>query len=298
MNRQKSTNNAAQADFYRDNGYLIADGVFSSSEIEALKQESTAMFEGRHEVRGVVPRGPGETEAEMLSRYLCIHYPHKISGVLLETTRHPGLVEILRCIIGPNVKSMQTMLFVKGPGKRGQGWHQDENFIPTRDRSLSGVWIAMDDADTENGGLWVIPGSQRPGIIWPMAPSDDTRITGPEGKPAMASTGFPFTEEDAVPVELQAGSVVFFNGYLLHRSLDNFSADRFRRALVVHVMSAESLLPWSCSGRFELKDDMRDIFMICGKDPYAWKGTEDLLEPYLRGEAPEVFKQAATKTAD
>jgi ectoine hydroxylase-related dioxygenase (phytanoyl-CoA dioxygenase family) len=28
---------------------------------------------------------------------------------------------------------------------------------------------------------------------------------------------------DAVPVELKAGSAVFFNGYLLHRSLENKS---------------------------------------------------------------------------
>lgn len=48
---------------------------------------------------------------------------------------------------------MQTMLFVKPPGFPGQAWHQDENFIPTRDRSLCGGWIALDDATIENGCL-------------------------------------------------------------------------------------------------------------------------------------------------
>ncbi len=34
---------------------------------------------------------------------------------------------------------------------------QDECFIPTRDRSLTAVWIAVDDATVENGCLWVLP---------------------------------------------------------------------------------------------------------------------------------------------
>ncbi|HEV8556570.1 MAG TPA: phytanoyl-CoA dioxygenase family protein [Actinophytocola sp.] len=41
---------------------------------------------------------------------------------------------------------MQSMLFIKSAGKPGQAWHQDEAHIPTRDRSLTAVWIALDDA--------------------------------------------------------------------------------------------------------------------------------------------------------
>jgi ectoine hydroxylase-related dioxygenase (phytanoyl-CoA dioxygenase family) len=282
---------AAHADFYRENGYLVADGLIPSKDIDALKQEAFALFKGKAEIRGVIPGDPGESEAETLKRYLALHYPHKISSTMRDLITHAALVEVLQAIIGPNVKCMQTMLFVKGPGNRGQGWHQDEYFIPTRDRSLCGVWIALDDADIENGGLWVIPGSHHPGIIWRMAPNQDPRISGP----TQSSYGYPFTEEDAVPVEVMAGSAVFFNGYLLHRSLDNTTTDRFRRALVIHTMSAESLLPWSWGGRIELKEDMRDIVMVCGDDPYAYKGIEEILEPHLRGETPEDYKQAAAK---
>jgi hypothetical protein len=41
-------------------------------------------------------------------------------------------VDALTKVIGPNVKSMQTMLFIKSEGMPGQAWHQDEHFIPTR----------------------------------------------------------------------------------------------------------------------------------------------------------------------
>ena len=37
---------------------------------------------------------------------------------------------------------------------------QDELYIQTRDRSLCGVWVALDDATEENGCLMVIKGSQ------------------------------------------------------------------------------------------------------------------------------------------
>jgi ectoine hydroxylase-related dioxygenase (phytanoyl-CoA dioxygenase family) len=57
-------------------------------------------------------------------------------------------VKVLTDIIGPNVKMMQSMLFIKASGQPGQAWHQDEAHIPTRDRSLTAAWLALDDATT------------------------------------------------------------------------------------------------------------------------------------------------------
>ena len=85
-------------------------------------------------------------------------------------------------------------------------------------------------------------------------------------------------------MEVKAGAVVFFNGYLLHRSLPNYAKSGYRRVLVNHYMSAQSLLPWRRpkEGEGMAVTDYRDIVMIAGKDPYAWKGLEDLAKPYLR----------------
>jgi hypothetical protein len=87
-----------------------------------------------------------------------------------------------------------------------------------------------------------------------------------------------------VALEVSAGSVVFFNGYLLHRSLPNRTAHGMRRALVHHYMSAASLLPWMApaDGVHVAKQDFRDIVMIAGRDPYAYKGTIDVMRPHLR----------------
>ncbi|MAE67020.1 MAG: phytanoyl-CoA dioxygenase [Phycisphaeraceae bacterium] len=289
MSATPGTIESAHVDFYRENGYLVTEELIPMADVEMLRRETLAIYRGQGSVRGMTPVDPGESEATTLSRYFCLHFPHKISKPILDFVRHPALVEVLSAIIGPNVKCMQTMFFAKAPSGRGQAWHQDEFFIPTRDRSLCGAWVALDDVDQENGCLWVMPGSHEPGVLWPMDENRDDRISGP----SRSSYGYPFPDDDAVPVEMKAGSVVFFNGYLLHRSFDNLSADRFRRALVIHTMSAESLLPADFGRRIEPTDDMRDIVMVCGDDPYAYKGVEDLIEPFLRGESPEQYREAA-----
>jgi phytanoyl-CoA hydroxylase len=52
-------------------------------------------------------------------------------------------------------------------------------------------------------------------------------------------------------------------------------------------MSAESMLPWDQDGKLPPTEDLRDIVMVAGDDPYAWKGTVNVNKPYLR---PEVLK--------
>jgi phytanoyl-CoA hydroxylase len=271
-----------QVDFFRENGYLIVDSALTPTEVEELRAETTRICRGElGDIRGVSAADASETDADVLKRYLCIHFPHKISTLMAHYLAHPVMVDVLTKIIGPNVKSMQSMLFIKAAGKPGQAWHQDEIYIPSRDRSLTGGWIALDDATVENGCLWVIPGSHKHGILWPQHHHDDRRFDCSE-----ETGGFPYTDADAVPVEVKAGAIVFFNGYLLHRSLPNHAKTGYRRVLVNHYMSAESLLPWHNprQGERMATADMRDIIMIAGKDPYAYKGIEDVAEPHVRAD--------------
>jgi phytanoyl-CoA hydroxylase len=87
-----------------------------------------------------------------------------------------------------------------------------------------------------------------------------------------------------VSEEVPAGTALIFNGYLLHRSLENSGRHGYRRALANHYMSAESLLPWHPPGPGEHMAiaDYRDIVMVAGEDPYAWKGTVDIATPGSR----------------
>lgn len=278
---------------YSREGFVVVENLFDAMVVQSLRMEATAIATGaRGPVLGADVLADGATGEEALARVLAIHFPHKASAVMRDALSHVGVLAILRALIGPDVKAMQSMLFVKNAGKPGQAWHQDEHFIPTRDRSLCGVWIALDDATIDNGCLWMHPGSHRAGIIWPTAAHGDPRFDNGE-----EAHGFPFPREGGVPVEVPAGSVVFFNGYTLHRSLDNRRPSGFRRALVNHYMSARSMLPWRFGLPPTSREDFRDVVIVAGEDPYAWKGYEDVTFPFVRPEDPDqaarVFGRAA-----
>src|SRR5215210_4919549 len=155
---------------------------------------------------------------------------------------------------------MQSMVFTKPPDYPGQAWHQDELYIPTRDHSLTGAWIALDDATVENGCLYVIPQTHRMAYLYPQHPHERP------GEWDFAPQSYGFDDSGAIPVEVKAGDVVFFNGYLLHRSFKNRS-NRFRRALVNHYMNSWSLLPWDPRGVGT--SDNRCVVPVAGADPYA-----------------------------
>lgn len=268
-------------EFYHEYGFLVIENGFSADEVEALRDEATKICKGeRGELKGMPPLDGDETDEEILRKVLCIHFPHKVSDLMFANLKSDPFVQVLTNIIGPNVKCMQSMLFIKSAGKPGQAWHQDEVYIPTRDRTLTGGWIAMDDATVENGCLWVIPGSQKNGIMYFQEWHADPRFDC-----SHEAQGFPYTNDDAVPVEVKAGSIVFFNGYLLHRSLPNYASSGFRRSLVNHYMSAESLLPWHWGGPMDgpvSQLDHRDIVMVAGEDPYKFKGYTNVHGVHIR----------------
>ena len=285
------------AQAYDTHGFVIVKGLLDRRRIDDLLNEAEAICRGEAgDVIGAASMGDGVgVDDSLLSSVIAIHFPHKVSELMRLAIHEPEIVRILRAIIGPDIKCMQSMLFVKGAGKPGQAWHQDEHFIPTRDQSLCGVWIALDDARIDNGALWMHPGSHQSGVLWQSKRHDDERFDATE-----EAVGFPFPREGGVPVEIDAGDVAFFHGYTLHRSLNNTRKDGFRRSLVNHYMSARSMLPWSIEDAPAMRDDFRDFELVSGEDPYAWKGKQDLAVPFIRpadaGQAKTVFAELAAET--
>jgi len=264
---------------YHRDGYAICTGLVDAATVQALRDETVAIVNGERGRIGGVPAAAGEAA---LREVLAIHFPHKISPLMREMLAHSAIVGVLKLLVGPDLKCMQSMLFIKNAGKPGQAWHQDEAFIPTTDRSLIGVWVALDDATIDNGCLWIQPASQVRGHLWPMQACDDPRF---DGSPQAVGWEAEFGDTDGVAAEVPAGSVVFFNGHTLHRSLDNRRTSGYRRALVNHYMSARSPLPWRFGASRFAPEDYRDIVMVAGSDPFVDRGLEDLARPFLRPEA-------------
>jgi ectoine hydroxylase-related dioxygenase (phytanoyl-CoA dioxygenase family) len=264
-----------QIAFFVENGYLVLEDLVSPAEIEELKTDTLAIARGDYPCEGIVPAPREYSDRQVLETILCIHQPHYVSPVMQKYVRHEKICGALSQITGAHlpfwdgsVKCMQSMLFVKPPGFQGQAWHQDEIYIPTRDRSLIGAWIAMDDATIENGCLWVLPGSHQSGYLYPQRPH------GNDDEFDVSAESYGFDDSTEIPVEVKSGAVVFFNGHLLHRSRKNRS-DIYRRVLVNHYMNAWSKLPWHLrEGESVASADRRTVIPVAGVDPYAWKGIE------------------------
>ena len=146
-----------QIKFFVDEGYLVVPDLVSPEEIEELKADTTRLARGYYPCEGIAPLPADLTDQEVLETVLCLHMPHRVSPVIEKFVHHPGMCKALSQITAAHlphwdgsVKCMQSMLFVKPPNFQGQAWHQDEIYIPTRDRSLVGGWIAIDDATIED----------------------------------------------------------------------------------------------------------------------------------------------------
>ena len=263
----------AQVRFFVENGYLVVPDLMEAAELAELKADLVAVARGRYECENIEPVPVDMDDQEVLETILCIHQPHFISPIIEKYVRHPTICGILSQITAAHlphwdgsVKCMQSMYFVKPPDFQGQAWHQDEIYIPTRDRSLIGAWIAVDDATVANGCLYVIPGSHKTGYLYPQRQHENPDEFD------FAPESYGFDESAEVPVEVAAGTLVFFNGYLLHRSYKN-RGDAYRRVLVNHYCNAWSLLPWSIEeDERPATADRRNVVPVAGADPYAWKG--------------------------
>lgn len=270
--------------FVRD-GYVVVPDLVSEEDRGRVVDDAERFRSGEYPVQNLPDNGD----------LLAVHFPHWVSETALAMVNHPGVVDVVSQIAGAHLpewdgatKCMQSMLFFKPPGLQGQAWHQDERFIPTRDRSLVGAWIALDDADVDNGCLWVVSGSHRRGQLFP------TRDHGRPEEFDPTDEAYGFDEDEAIPVEVAAGTVVFFNGYLLHRSLRN-RTDRSRMALVNHYMNAWSTLPWMSEKGIDIGSyNVRWVVQTSGDDPYRWDPVVDPPRPAFVRPASGDFGFAST----
>ena len=105
--------------------------------------------------------------------------------------------------------------------------HQDNYFLQTHPETCMAAWIAVDDADEENGAIKVVPGTHRSPVIC-HEQADQTVSYASMGLALPPGT-------PTVLASLKPGSVLFFHGSMLHGSDPNVS-DRFRRCLIYHYV--------------------------------------------------------------
>jgi phytanoyl-CoA hydroxylase len=100
--------------------------------------------------------------------------------------------------------------------------------------SVVGFWFAIDDATTDNGCMWALPGGHRLPVR-ARSRLNETRtatvleVLDPE----------PYPTEGLVPIEAERGTLVLLHGALPHRSGPNRS-DKPRHAYTFHAIDGRA----------------------------------------------------------
>ncbi|POS71233.1 phytanoyl-CoA dioxygenase family protein [Diaporthe helianthi] len=169
------------------------------------------------------------------------HYLHALSPPFARllggdkgATSEAVPAEIARSLGFRDPRCLQSMVICKQPEIGGAvPPHQDSTFLYTNPPSAVGFWYALEDATLENGCLSFLPGSHKWAPIskrlvrkagnagTEMATNEGPRF--PPGEEYGERADTPARDEDYIPGEVKAGSLVLIHGNILHKSEKNLS---------------------------------------------------------------------------
>lgn len=157
------------------------------------------------------------------------HALHDLDPVFDRVSRQPKLAELARALGFREPLLLQSMYLFKQPHIGGEvGWHQDATYLHTRPSSVTGLWIALDDADRDNGCLMALPGGHRGPLRQRFHRAGEAMVTD-----TLDATPWPKTPP--VALEARRGTLVVLHGLLPHASAPNRSG-RPRHAYALHLI--------------------------------------------------------------
>jgi phytanoyl-CoA hydroxylase len=162
------------------------------------------------------------------------HALHELDPVFDAFSHGPAWAELAADLGLAQTQLWQSMFIFKQPGIGGEvHWHQDATFLHSEPMTVTGFWIALEDASIHNGCLWVAPGAHSGPLRKRFVRDGDAmRFVDLDATPWPALA-------DAVPLEVPAGTLVCFHGLLPHYSAPNRSAQS-RHAYTLHAIDARS----------------------------------------------------------
>ncbi len=164
------------------------------------------------------------------------HALHALDEEFKKATLSDKIKGVARSLELKKPAVVQSMVIFKPPKFGGVvNPHQDSTFLYTTPINVTGFWIPLEDADTENACLWFAPGSQKVGTSRRMVRTtldDGTISTNFEGENPV----YPKAEE-YVAAPVKKGALVLINGEVVHKSEENKS-DRSRNIYTFHLYDA------------------------------------------------------------
>jgi len=217
-------------------GYLLARGLFSPEETASLLAHAHELSARSADLAADHEYDPDS--ADPLLRHPRLMQPHLTDARSREFLLAERIRRVLVDLLQDEPLAVQTMIYFKPPGARGQALHQDQRYLQVSPGTCVAAWLALERTDPENGCLTVVPGSHVVDVLCPVS-SDTTRSFTSETVPLPPGT-------EVVDVAMEPGDVLFFHGNLIHGSDPNTSADRFRTVIVGHYATggAQRISEW------------------------------------------------------
>lgn len=219
---------AEQLSQYREQGYLVVPDLLPPADVEAFLEQDR--------------RAGGDRPAGLQN-----HQSHSAYAAI---ARHPAVVTKVEQMIDGPARIVQTMYMAKRPeGGTGVALHQDTHYIRNEPNTLMACWIAFSPTGRDNGGLVVVPGSHKLGLLEAGRVRESAQhadwenqypMKGPDGKEwteTMTSHDIhTYGPDDVEHLEVPAGGGVFFSSLTVHGSYANQTADQPRLAFATHYV--------------------------------------------------------------
>ncbi|MDA8919157.1 phytanoyl-CoA dioxygenase family protein, partial [Candidatus Pelagibacter sp.] len=149
------------------------------------------------------------------------NYVHMISPILDEVCHNSKMLDAVESIIGKNILICGTTLFIKNPHEKGfVSFHQDATYIGLEPHNWVTAWLAITDANEENGCMRMWSGSHKDNIKHHEQKYDEgnllTRGQTVENVPL----------DETIPLILKAGQMSLHHPTIVHGSGLNKTNDR------------------------------------------------------------------------
>ncbi len=218
---------------YEELGFFLRERVFSEDELDGIRQGAESAHEQVLEAADRDDASPidvvdnqryqnvlGSTVKwewdSNLRAVRSMEPTHQLDARLEAMIDDPRLWQPATPVIGCEELSLfSDKLNLKRPGGAPFPWHQEGPYWAHGAEQLDkivNVLTHLDDSSKENGCLWVIPGSHKQGTLEGLK---DRGVLG------ALYTDVDLLDGEAFPVEVPAGSVLWFHRDLVHGSRSN-----------------------------------------------------------------------------
>lgn len=209
---------AAGSGYLYFSGLLEAETIFDvRQQVVAICQELGWLADGRPAKEAIARPGVRIGDYDD-PNYLKMAQQVLPLPAFLELSRHPAIVGVLKKLFGCPVEAgLGDVCRVFGPGWPALATppHQDQYYVEGA-ADLWTVWLPLGDCPVELGGLAVLPGSHRMGLLDHSGEGVGKYVASIPKDAAWAFGDY------------ACGDVIMFSGLTLHRAGPNLTADRLR----------------------------------------------------------------------